>query len=408
MMLLFLGLGYRQTYMYNRVSRFSSLNNFGFDAGGSFEIRIKSDNMSNIHMFLLNREDVDKLFLTATDMNWICAKNVENITQMHYHIIDPTKEATWSGTVPYKSLYTLYILKCNSNVFNFQMETIYRNKNSNLDSRMQYYPFIYHFISMVYGVFVVIWTLNGWKYSMFRVPLHTVLLSLSALHCISAFMESRYYKRIDVDDMSNQRNIKNYIIDLLFYVEFLSTLALISTGWCIFREKIPMKMTVSIICYSVLLTVGFLLFPYSETPYHAIILVGCVLIGLLFYCRSLIINSVVLSRLADQMVKHPLITSKIMLAKRFVVQSSVWLIISFLIGFIMTFYDVSSMYSLFCFETYFIIQTLIQMKFFLFREKYKGEEAEVVPNHAVTTISRPIVLIEPKNTEVSIAFSEIC
>ncbi|OHS93193.1 hypothetical protein TRFO_12017 [Tritrichomonas foetus] len=404
MLLLLLGPSIVNCYSHEmtRVSHHPAimLSSFGFEKNGFYNISIHSQNLSKIRLMMT---EYSKRIELATYSKYCDT----------YQISNDSETITFIGNVKDKGVYTPIIIDCDRKVSLsddkiYNIISLYSNPKYLIDYRSTLFLPMYSVLSKVYlGIFLV-WVINGYLYSNFRVKLHTIFslqpITKSISLCINYIIwESLMTK----DDTDIKLKILLLFVDTIFYSLYLVSLAFVGSGWCIFRSKMNLTQFLKIIISSVFVALTILLSPYVSNLTQGFLMFICVVLSFVYYMKMNLINVIIVVRLLDQMIKQPIVASKIKLAKEFVVSSFSLLCLALFINLIILMLGVAEVYATGFFECCFLLENVFIMRSFLFRSEYSGEPQSNLNEGKKPIAAKPCFFIGPKKNEIVLLQSDL-
>ncbi|OHS97274.1 hypothetical protein TRFO_09553 [Tritrichomonas foetus] len=365
-----------------------SLPKYGFVEGGEIVGEIISTNYNGVRIFALPESHLNKIKpndISDPKNGFFCLPEhlYANISQfifipkMHFAL----PPILWNFTIEEKSIYTIYLVSClNHSVFGrFYLS----NGFTLLDSRNFYIPHIFIFFSIVYSIILVIWVINGLKYSSFQIKLHFCFIISIVLKCLSSYCYSYKWYYLSINE--NFPNSWNFLFSLFSIISssfIWITNSMVVIGWCILSEELFFE---DIFSFSSLILLFFSCLTVSESSYagnfSVLLLMICIILILLF---GELLNTYFLSISDyDDFIRQP-VSVQYKLQK---VIEFISTLFAFIVFFVLSFVFLSLFHiylevKIFLFEFYQLIICIFDMYFFLlsqsstqsYEEKMREEE----------------------------------
>ncbi|OHT00225.1 hypothetical protein TRFO_33141 [Tritrichomonas foetus] len=399
--------------IYSSFNSECRLLNFGFQANGEFDLEINSSIPSYFAGYLISTQETDHstTLISKTCQNFNPSTNSPYIDGQKFHIaavnFSSGPNATyyhWRGSVPLKSVYSLYLINCNSNRSTFSIESQFTNPESYLDTRDEIILHIYLVFAFVYFIVSAIWWVNAAIFTNFRVPLHTIFLLLPMIRCLILMLTSSLWGDLRLTDRENiPKRRLIFALNFIYYTVMFNGIAFASAGFCIFRQKIHWKDSFEIIISSICLTFGILLVPYIQDIQQAFLIMAIVVFSVLWYLKQSIVSMIIVTQLMHQM-KEPQVVAKVKLAHRFAMCSFSTIAATIIISIYAAAIDSRKSLCASLLEIGLIVNSILQLKFFLFRKQYYGESRN---DEYVIKIVKPKTFVEPNGTQMVLLVQKI-
>jgi hypothetical protein len=386
------------------------LPNFGFEVNGTFEITLRSDHLANYVLIMEHPSDPETVSrLRPKLLRRFCSRGLTpGSPSMRFVGFAEGGSANISGIISFRAVYTPFLVNCDYDEARYAANLSYSNPDSLIDTRLAMAGTIYRFLSYVYLLFCVLWLINAFRFSNFRVPLHTVFAILPVIRFLSTHYIALMWDDRRTNPTQSKYEITAFVLDFVYFSIYLSSIAFVGAGWCIFRRRINFSQIVRTIGVSIVSPLGVVLCPFAVDLYETLPLFGLILFGLLLYVKVNIFNIILVVKLLDSMTKQPLVSTKIKLAKRFVIVSFTHLLVTAAGSVLLLVYDMSSIAPTIFFEGLFLLGTLVQMIFFMFRKQYAGEApGKDVDVAGADGKSRPMRLMEPHRDYLVMSANEL-
>ncbi|KAK8897077.1 hypothetical protein M9Y10_015011 [Tritrichomonas musculus] len=380
----------------------SQLLNFGFHENGKFDMQINSSVPGQIMGFFASSSEVKQIrspIANVCNTNRFISKvnfthGYANMSSFFYH---------WTGNVYENSVYSLYLINCDSKRSIFTVDSFFSNPESFIDSRDDILLHLYLIFALTYFVFSVIWLFNAAVFSRFRVPLHTIFLFLPIIRCIVLLTTSSVWgdwRNTGNDNIS--KIVAMLLLNLLYYALLFIGVSFASTGFFIYR-KFSWKEATEVIFSSAFLSIGFQIAQYVTGVQQAFLSIGVFIFSLIWYLKQCIVSTIIASKLIKQM-KEPQVVAKIKLALKFATNSFFLITITI----IFTLYSaVANSQRSICssiLEIGLILNSILQMKTFLLKKEYLVVDKQ---RGYKVTIAKPKVICTPNGSELVLFVQEV-
>lgn len=363
------------------------LPSYGFEANGTYEISIISDKMVYGKLFFLQRRDK---VIFAEQYESICKNDHPQISDLNFTENSVDNQITFSGKIPNEGVYYLLFIHCGVTYSEYSVNVKYFNPKLKEDFREHMIKPLKFLFSKLFFCINIIWVINGYVFSGFRIRLHTVFTLIPLFRSFGLYLS--IYSHF------------SYVFHIIYYTLTLFTLLAVGRGWCTFIYQLPPKYIVSSIFSSFLLVIGTIGSSTSSNLSYFFINIFILAIGLISYLRLFIINLILLTRLQNQMVKEPILTSKIKLSKEFTIKCFCSLAILTTLKAFSLLLDFNTYYHTLIFELIMIFISYIQMRYFMFKDEYIGKtnRKETVYIPKKSSDHHVKMLVEPKSMFLAI------
>jgi hypothetical protein len=393
------------TLHYEAIFPSVMLPSFGFQLNGSFDISIASPDLRDF--VLLFQHPHDSLHISAMRpkrLLFFCDADLPNSSKsLRVRGAGSGGQAKINGTIPATGVYSPYLINCGVNHTTYDISVKYRNPMSHLDSRNLFLAPLYCSLSAIYFVFALAWIFNGCRFSNFRVHLHTVFTVLPIIRALSSLFISWIWESRAATGQGSPFENAVFVLDFIYYTLYLSAIAFVGTGWCIFRGPPGLHQFSKILNSSLIPTLGVLLIPFARDFVEVLGLLGFLVLGLMLYAKINVYNIILVVRLLDSMTKQPLVANNIKLAKKYVIISFTHLIATVVGTAALLVVDGSATYATVFFEALFLLGSVMHMRFFFFRKGYAGEAPGSETEGKPRSRPWPRVLLEPARVNLVIA-----
>ena len=292
-------LSLRSSTLYSKLSTpFVSLVDFGFEAGGNYQINIFHSSKPII-FGLINDDQYDAIENEAAkfDKEEYCGEApTTNFSVIQHYVPANSALVSITGTIQTKNVYHLFVFNCEDDKFNVKYSYSFSNPNSKLDYRE--YPSLieYPVAIAIYCILMILWIINWIINKRLKIYIHFILSAAFILAFISSIARYGALKYADANHYSIGIQSIFIVIDLLFSIGLFIFIVLASKGWCIVRETIKF----SELILAIVFTVGYLIcqtvYAYTSFGTYDLIVILLMIIFIALYVWQLIsaINSATL------------------------------------------------------------------------------------------------------------------
>jgi len=394
---------YSSSFDYYSALPVIKLASFGFLEGGYYDISVNLSVESQIAIALITESKVKEKY-SIQEFSYLCSLNVTD----DYFAVSSMNVSSFNqnGMIKDKGVYTPIVINCNRNISKYWIQFEFRNRDFFIDSRDYYIPEVHVLLSIVHSIFFLIWFTNGVLFPMFKVRLHTVLLSLPIPKVISLLLFAKFWKLkrdSNITDMSIM--VKVHIMNTIHSSVLFAVISMISSGWNIFRNSLIWKECSRIWCSSIIMTIGLVFIQGSQSIIRVFILSGMIVFGFLWYIKNNMISVLSITRLLKRVDKTTVVAIKISLSKEFTAYTTLTVGITILLYCLSSSLDCSFMLTALIIEAGFVIETIVAMKYFLLRSNYFGKEPETRLEDRSFHM-KPANIIEPIGTQISLVSYE--
>lgn len=336
------------------------LPSYGFEVNGTYRISIISENTIKGKLFFHHKKDK---IASIGELQSICQNDYPQISDLNFTENGVQKSIVFSGEIPDKNVYYPLFIYCGDLDSEYKFNIEYENKVLKVDFREILTKPLINFFSKLFFCIHVLWIINGFRYSGFRIRLHTIFTFLPLFRVICLYFSKN----------KENESMESYLFHVVYYTINLYTILAVGRGWCTFMYHLPLKYIFNSLFSSFILVIGIIGSSISydlSTVFISICFIG---IGLISYLRIFIINIVLLTRLQNQMIKQPILISKIKLSKEFALKCFCLFVFQTIINAFSLLFDLNSYYRILSFEIFMIIISYQQMKYFMFKDEYIGK-----------------------------------
>jgi hypothetical protein len=126
----------------------------------------------------------------------------------------------------------------------------------------------------------------------------------------------------------------------------------------------------------------------------AFFLLGVICFSILWYLKQGVMSIVMVTGLMKQMESEPQVVAKVTLSRNFVVRSCLIVFVTLLSSSVAVGLDFHNWICATILEAGMILNTIMQLRYFLLRKKYVGDVADSV-ERSKRTVRRPAVIVDP-------------
>ena len=216
-----------------------SLQSFGFDVSGYFDVHLSSSGKFRSEFFLVPKSQYDQLDLSSNALGNIC--NHTNSSSLRhfsykYKYFNHLSKYNFQSKVFRKGVYVPVVLNCDLKDFSVELTT--RNSNSYLDYRDKHLPLMYTVSCIVATTISLCWVLNGICFRHFSVTSHKLFLLSALLYALSRYLKAKYWITLTISDYASVwLSLISYSFEI-FSIAFLLTVnSLVSFGYGVLSEN---------------------------------------------------------------------------------------------------------------------------------------------------------------------------
>jgi hypothetical protein len=368
---------------------------FGFEPGGEFRLDFESSKPGLVRGFFLSEAELPRPPFSSAGFGSACSRPDVHIGVINFTGPTADGKVVWMGKVDQRSIYTLFFWNCDSNRTNFNLKAVFANPSTRLDTRDIILPRLYSTFCRIYAAMAVIWSVNTLCFLQFRVPLHTIFMGLPIIRSVSLSISGSLWRDAAVSDEPFRWKI--YTISLLEFAFYTFTLAAISyvcAGFCIYRQKFHMRDRIELSMSAMLVTGSILSVQFISDIQTAFFLLGLICFSILWYLKQGVMSIVMVTGLMRQMESEPQVVAKVTLSRNFVVRSCLIVFLTLLSSSVAVGLDFHNWICATILEAGMILNTIMQLKYFLLRKKYVGDAADSVERRK-RMVRRPAVIVDP-------------
>jgi hypothetical protein len=363
---------------------------FGFEAGGIFRFDFESTPACNVRgLFLSERE------LAASNnshFGLMCSEPGFSIAAINFSGSIGERNGLWEGAVSERGVYTLFLWNCDRGRTAFRLTATMRNPSTHLGTRHVVMPGLYLMFCVVYSIMAFIWIVNPLCFLRFRVPLHTLFVLLPLIRAVSMAVS----RRVWIDLGASERPRLTAALSLLGFAFYSATLARISfacAGLSIYRRKVMLAERLEMIVTAMLVSASYLGVRYIVSIASDFLVIGMISFSSVWYMKQAAASAVLVTGLMKQMKGEPQVHAKVTLARSFVADSSITIVLTWTIWIIAIESECQKWLSATILEAGLMLNTAWQMKYFLLRKEYiEGVHEDPMKRKLA---KRPMVLIDP-------------
>ena len=326
---------YKKTYDVESDSKILVTSSFGFDSGGSFDIKmnLREFNYSKIILFLsnYNRFNQERNIFNAcnsssnfkfSDLNFSYISNNKNdIYSPHqYNSNVTTGTILWNGTIDDRQIYSLWILNCDGrHTLKFLIDIQFKNKNSYIDYRDELIPQIDFIFSGIHLFLSILWFCNLFLRSEYSIPLHQIISTISLFRVLSLLIDaSVWMDKKSTDVLTNSKFITHKSFITIYYTLFFASLSLVLSGYCTFREKLTRYEFFEIFASTILFIGGLNFCDDDITDLKILLISSCSMsTGFLWYLKNNFVYFVIFQNLLEQFNNNDDISKRLNLVKKY-------------------------------------------------------------------------------------------
>jgi hypothetical protein len=372
---------------------------FGFEPGGTFDLRIESPAPRGALRGLFVTES-ELYRLDSRRLSEFCFSSDFRIADLNFSSSSGVSPIVWSGVVTERSVYTLFFWQCDSPRTNFTLTARFANPTTRIDTRDMVLPRFYRVFSVVYAVLGVVWTINGLVFFNFRVPLHTLFLLLPVVRSYSLHTSRSFWLNAEGSDEPFRSQVLTIsLLEFAFYTMTLAGVAFACAGFCIYRQKFYWRDRLEIVLSSALVTGSILSVEFIANIQQAFVVLGLICFSVIWFMKQGVISIVMVTTLMKQMESEPQVIAKVKLSRNFVVASCLTMLGTLTIGSVAAGLEFRKSICALIVELGMLVNTALQLKYFLLRKTYYGCAADEGPKRRTR---KPVVLTDPVRSELAV------
>lgn len=319
----------------------------------------------------------DKKGITFYDL---CLNPTLHFTNLNSTFHTEVTELHWTGTIPSKNVYYPYILNCNYTNSRYLIITDFRNAQSHIDTRDNLYPYLYFSISFIYLFLTLVCFINICRYSNFGIFIPPILaLTLSSKSIVMACYTKIWFNRVSgISNYDYFGTILFNICYLFHYTTFFSFPMFVISGWCVYRDYIPITEMLNNVFSSFIFVFGVWSFRFTMNGKEGFISIFIVTIGFAAVFKTILNYILVTSNLDDL---APRSSHSLQLKINLILQfEAAYISILTILGVLLAIglsLDLWDAVLDLIFETLLLCISLTEMAMFLFRKKFIGDRNEI-------------------------------
>lgn len=287
-------LAYKYTYRASINGEFVGVENFGFQANGTYSFSVKDSTQPIIFGILPNSQykSISKANPSKEDY---CPSNLSDPTSKPKVDFSPSQilllegeEKTLRGQVDTESVYVFFYFSCGSSKYSATYSAEFSNPNTKLDTR-EFPLLILDPISIgIYAVLLTLWLINWIMNCRLKIYIHFILSAVFILATLTS--AARYGVLMDSAKHHTRMSVQWIFIlfNLLFLFGIFLFILLASKGWCIIRESIKFTELILAIVFTLLFLILQTINDYGRIGKYDFIIVLFMILFLVLYVWQLI------------------------------------------------------------------------------------------------------------------------
>ena len=281
-------LSFREYYEVSTYQDATLLNDFGFHEYGSFNVTFTNIQTKSLFYALLSESEFPLEMMLTAQAEKFC--NGEPPIPKIQYSIPIGNEFSIYGLVESSSVYTPILYNCANDPINVNVNQIFRNPKSFMDSRWDNTEYSQIFC-MVYAACLFIYWIVNWGIN-FRCNLKihyfvTLTNVFSLCYIITSFFETNKLKSVDeYPDATITRTIFSILSTAFLFISLL----LASKGWCIYKAELTFKDVFLSVLYVIIYNAFAVMHNLGFSSRLDIIWSIISLIALTLFLRELIIS----------------------------------------------------------------------------------------------------------------------
>lgn len=393
--------GYARVNTSKQLLVFSS---FGFVKDASFSFHIKSDDLSNIRMFLVSPYEVTNQNLQEYSFVRTCNPN-DDYFITHRNFTAPrtnTKETYWNSVIDEQNIYYPVVLHCKQNYTLITVSYKYLNVNSYLDFRDENYAYFYTVVSFIHAFVGMAWFVNILCHSHYCIVLNILFAFLPVLKALLSSVSAYYWEELRKHDNSSPYIHNSYIcLTFIYYSSLLAINSFAFSGWSVYRLDFPAQEAVEAMFSSMFFVGGVIQGSYVMTINAAIFSIVLTCIGFLWYLKQNSIYIFDIIKMHDVMESYPSLQTRIRHVKRFLISSLVIFGTTLVVHSGAITFETWPIIGSTVFELGLLSLELTSAFFYFVRKSYLQEDDSVVENQDKEDIEHKLVVCkEPSSSNL--------
>lgn len=367
---------------------------FGFTADSKFSFSIHSTIPIKLNLFLFS---FDELRNTASRHVYkTCTSSKIRVSLLNKTFNVSKNNFLWDGNIKNQNVYYPMILICSDNFSSLDIEYSFSNKNFLVDFRSEKNSSIYLLFTVINLALGLTWIVNNFIKANFSIPLQQIMSFLPILKAISnSLLASEWEMRKFTDDISPYRKIIPVVFSILFYSFYMYVTTLAFSGWCIFRMKFSFFEKAQIFISSFLCVFGFNISSIVDFVISSLVPILFTSAGFLWYMKLNATYLATLIQLTESNIENERMKSRVSMTQNYSVITFALIFGIILIQSTTLSFDLWPIAITIIQESGIALLELVEVYFFLLRDKYVGEVDD-----SQNEISVPIMLLEPQKNQI--------
>jgi hypothetical protein len=365
---------------------------FGFEAGSTFRFDFECTPPGHVRGLLLSPREMAAS--NSSQFGLMCSGCDFSIAAINFSGSIGEQKSVWEGVISERGVYTLFLWNCELGRTTFCLTATTLNPLTQLDTHHIMMPQLYLMFCVAYSIMALIWIVNTLCFLRFRVPLHTLFVLVPIIRALSMAVSRGVW--VDLGVSERPRPWRMPALSLLGFAFYTVTLAGISfacAGLSIFRRKVGLAELLEMIVTAMLVSASYVGVEYVISIPLAFMVMGMISFSTVWYIKQATASAVLVTGLMKQMKDEPQVLAKVTLARSFAADSSITVVITWVIWIITVESECQKWLSASILELGLLLNTAWQMKYFLLRKEYLNGVCEPPPNRKMA--KRPKILIDP-------------
>lgn len=388
-----LGVSWRKTFNFLFSGPEYQVATFGFRENAIFNIDVQTKNDSRMNLFLVKEAEMPPIKPQGTiNFQNVCEESPPHISVINFTTSESSKRVEWNGTITEQGVYLVLAVNC-MNPTGVMISLNFQNPDSFLDYREKYTSLVYFALACVYIIISLIWIINGLLHPEFMIPLHTAATFMVITKAFYDGMEAKRWELEHIgDSLSRSQQRISKILCITHYTLFWSLPILIFCGWCTYNKV--GRYAISAISSSFLMTISFML-TFSNDAFVDVVILFMAL-AIVWYGNEVGTSLVLFIDVSNQTELYDGVRSKLQLVTGFLKGTMITVFLSISSCFVLDAAKCWPIAEEVSFEFAGLAIVVIEMRYFLLRREYTGEEKAEECNTEITMR----MLEDPKGSEI--------
>lgn len=374
----------QRNYSIDGVISSEFLSDYWFDSNGSFVFEFNApEPISGVWTILASSDELRDQDLK--NIKRICRQTAVLNRTFHFTKTVNGRFDRWSGKVISEGLYTPVILNCKGKAFSVRATFV--NNNNCLDKRQQFLPYLYAGLSVAYSTLALAWVVNGIVMRTFHVKCHTMFTIVCSFRAVELWlMASLWSNMIVVHHAVWLEALLALVCSVASRALLLTINAAVSGGWGILSFHFEWQWIFAS-------SVTFFALRELAAAIDSILWIVPAIIALNYgfrYFSHISRNILGILAILETVEDDPIALQKCVLCVRFNKELLLWLLCSLIL--LPLAFSPAAFWESFrraLEELLYLSLVVTDIKYFWYRDSYKGEIREEHEEASLLNISEP-------------------